>query len=272
MKIPIAGALVLAAAAPAVAHDFWIQPQLFQVARDVPLPIQFLIGHGDARERYANNSRIILIGGFFNGRRQDLRGELRSSGPVDFVTRFQEPGLHIIGLQTNYAFSELPAARFNDYAKEEGLVTITAARKREGKLNRAGRERYSRRAKALIQVRSEGRFNEAQATRPIGLKLEIVPERNPYSLDASRRLPIRVIYRGRMLANATVKLTRLEADERPMAIAVTDRTGRASFRVPATGNWLLNVVWAEPVQGNAKVDFDTTFSSLTFGYGHAGTR
>jgi uncharacterized GH25 family protein len=70
------------------------------------------------------------------------------------------------------------------------------------------------------------------------------------------------------LPNATVKLTSLEADERPVATAVTDKFGRASFRIPAKGNWLLNVVWAEPIN-DRQVDFDTTFSSLTFGYGAA---
>lgn len=271
IKAAIAG-LSLAFAAPVTAHDFWIQPQQFQLSPKAMLPVTFQIGHGDARERWLNNDRIILLGDFFNGQRQDRRADLRTGGPADFVTRFAEPGLHVIGLQTNYAFSELPAARFNDYAREEGLVAISAARRRAGTLNRAGRERYSRRAKALIQVGAATAANQMLATRPIGLKLEIVPERNPYALGASRQLPLHVLYKGRRLANATVKLTNLDADERPVAIAVTDRSGRSSFRIPARGNWLLNVVWAEAVTGDRKVEFDTTFSSLTFGYGAAARR
>lgn len=271
MKIAVAAALVIFAAAPAVAHDFWIQPQRFQVPPNADLSVTFQIGHGEARERYGNNARIILLGDFFNGQRRDRRAQLRDSGPADFVTRFAEPGLHVLGLQTSYAFSELPPARFNDYAKEEGLASVLAARKRDGTLNRPGRERYSRRAKALIQVGAQGGSNQALATKPIGLKLEIVPDRNPYALGASRTLPLHVVYNGKRLPNATVKLTSLEADERPVAIAVTDAEGRAKFQVPAKGNWLLNVVWAEPAQ-DAKVDFDTIFSSLTFGYGSADGR
>jgi uncharacterized GH25 family protein len=271
MKIAVAGALMIFAATPAAAHDFWIQPQRFQVPPNADLAVTFQIGHGDARERYGNNARIILLGDFFNGHRRDRRAQLRDNGAADFVTRFAEPGLHVIGLQTSYAYSELPAARFNDYAKEEGLASVLAARKRDGTLNRSGRERYSRRAKALIQVGVQGRSNQTLATRPIGLKLEIVPDRNPYGLGPSRTLPMHVLYNGRRLPNATVKLTSLEADERPVAIAVTDAEGRASFQVPAKGNWLLNVVWAEPVK-DSKIDFDTTFSSLTFGYGSAKRR
>lgn len=257
---------LIVAAAPASAHDFWLQPARFQIPANVPLAATFQVGHGALRERWNNNAKIVMFGGYFAGRRIDLRRNLRSGGNADLVTRLAPAGLHILGMQSNYSFSELPAIRFNDYAKEEGLSLILNVRQRTGKISAPGRERYSRRAKALIQVGAQTASNQGLATRPIGLKLEIVPDRNPYALDASRVLPIHVLYNGRRLANATVKLTNLANDEKPTAIAITDRAGRARFRVPATGNWLLNVVWGEPVAGSKRIDFDTTFSSLTFGY------
>ena len=269
MRIATAVLAAAAIAAPAAAHDFWIQPARFQVQPGVALPVTFQVGHGKARERWSNNDRILVLGDFFNGSRRDQRSGLRSGGSADLVTSFPTPGLHILGMQTNHAISELPAIRFNDYAREEGLVPILTARRRVGKLGAPGREQYSRRAKALIQVGRPTLDSHKMATRPIGLKLEIVPERSPYTLDSSRILPVHVLYNGRRLPNATVKLTNLAADERPVAVMITDRAGRARFRIPAGGNWLLNVVWSSPVTGNPKVDFDTTFSSLTFGYGTA---
>ncbi len=259
--IPLALALI---ATPAVAHDFWLQPTRFQVAPNAPLEATFLVGHAALRERWRNNDRIVVLRSVFARRATDLRGGLRN-GEADLVTRFSVPGLHVLGMQSNYAFSDLPGLRFDDYAKEEGLALIVAARKRSGNA-KPGRERYSRRAKSLIQVGTQTPTNQAQATQPIGLKLEIVPERNPYALDGSRMLPVHVLYNGRRLANATVKLTNLGNDAKPVAVAITDRAGRARFRIPAQGNWLLNVVWGEPVAGNPRFDFDTTFSSLTFGY------
>ncbi len=253
-------------AAPVLAHDFWLQPQRFQVAPNAPLGATFQVGHGALRERWNNNDRIVMLADFFAGRRTDRRSDLRSGGDADFVTRFALPGLHVLGMQSNYAFSQLPAIRFNDYAKVEGLVLIIAARQRLGKTGAPGLERYSRRAKALIQVGAQTAVNRHFATRPIGLKLEIVPDRNPYALDASRMLPVHVLYNGRRLANATVKLTNLADDAKPVAVMITNRAGQARFRIPASGNWLLNTVWAEPVVGDSRADFDTTFSSLTFGY------
>jgi len=269
MKIRTAALLLLLIGAPLAAHDFWIQPAQFQVRPDAPLAVTFQVGHGKFRDRWNNNNRIIMLNDIQRGVRRDLRPQLRSGGSADLTTSFATPGLHILAMQTNHATSELPAIRFNDYAREEGLAPILAARRRAGALNTAGRELYSRRAKALIQVGRGAPVDQALATRPIGLKLEIVPDRNPYALDGSRVLPVHVLYNGRRLPGATVKLTNLGADERPLAVAVTDRAGRARFRVPATGAWLLNVVWGEPVNGNPKAEFDTTFSSLTFGYDSA---
>ena len=266
MKIRIAALSLLMIAYPAAAHDFWIQPTRFQVDPGTPIALTFQIGHGKFRDRWNNNKRILSLNDFYRGVPRDLRPQLRNGGSFDLAMSGAAPGLHVIALQSNYATSELPANRFNDYAREEGLVPIQAARKSGGKTNAPGRERYSRRAKALIQVGQSATASQAFATRPIGLKLEIVPDRNPYALGANRMLPVHVLYNGRRLPNATVKLTNLDSDERPVAIAVTDRAGRARFRVPTTGAWLINVIWSEAVRNDPKVEFDTTFSSLTFGY------
>ena len=266
MKLRYAAFSLLLVAAPVVAHDFWIQPLRFQVEPGAPLGFTFQVGHGKFRDRWNNNDRIIVLNDIARGGKRDLRPQLRSGGSADLVTGFAAPGLHVVAMQTNYATSELPAIRFNDYAKAEGLALILAERQRAGNSNAAGRERYSRRAKTMVMIGKPTPIDSAIATRPIGLKLEIVPERNPYALDSSRMLPVRILYQGRRLPGATVKLTNLGADERPVATAITDRAGRAQFRVPTNGAWLINVLWGEPVKGDPKADFDTTFSSLTFGY------
>ncbi len=266
MHIRIAALSLMMVAVPASAHDFWIQPARFEVEPGTAIAFTFQIGHGKFRERWNNNQRILSLLDFHRGEPRDLRPQLRNGGSFDFAIGAAAPGLHVIAMQSTHATSELPAIRFNDYARTEGLVPILAARNAAGKTNSPGRERYSRRAKALIQVGQATVANRSIATRPIGLKLEIVPDRNPYALGANRILPVHVLYNGRRLSNATLKLTNLGDDERPVAVVVTDRAGQARFRVPATGAWQLNVVWSEPVRNDPKVEFDTTFSSLTFGY------
>lgn len=265
MKFRVA-ALVLGLAGPAAAHDFWIQPLRFQTPPGIPLTATFQLGHAEFRQRWGLGAdHVLLLSDLSPQGRRDLRADLQLvGGDTDLVTRFSTSGLHVIAMQSAYAASDLPAIRFNDYAKAEGLALVMANRQRAGTNNASGRERYSRRGKALVQVGAQTPADAAFATRPIGLKLEIVPERSPYGLDATRILPLRVLYKGHRLAGATVKLTSLEFDSKPIATAVTDRDGRARFRVPAVGDWLVNVIWSEPIGGDG--EFDTTFSSMTFGY------
>jgi uncharacterized GH25 family protein len=107
---------------------------------------------------------------------------------------------------------------------------------------------------------------EAPVTRPFGLPLEIVPDIDPYTEPRPKELPVHVFYRGRPLSGALVKLTDLEHDANPIETILTDQNGQAVFSPPPGGKWLLNVIWTEIAPASSDVDFETTFSSLSFGY------
>ena len=62
-----------------------------------------------------------------------------------------------------------------------------------------------------------------------------------------------------------MKLTNLDADAEPVAQTLSDRTGHAMFKHPGAGSWQLNVIWTKPISGNADAEFETVFSSLSFG-------
>jgi hypothetical protein len=252
------------------AHDFWLQPQGFWLPGPGEALLSVQVGHGAARETWAVGPQRIVtyrsIGP--GGAALDRRGELRA-GPAPQVLRFSTPGTHVVTLQTTHAESNLPAVRFNDFLREEGLTPALRHRERTRTTGRPGREIYSRRVKTLVQVGRPGAEAQGHVTRPLGLTLEIVPERNPYTLAAGEALPIRVLYKGRPVSGALVKLTNLQADDKPAATALTDRAGGARFTFPLSGDWLLNVVWTEPLTDNPKADFDTTFSSLAFGFPQA---
>ena len=75
-----------------------------------------------------------------------------------------------------------------------------------------------------------------------------------------------VLYRGRPLSGALVKLTDLEHDAYPIEMHLTDEKGQAVFGARGRGAWLLNVIWTEVAPTSSDADFETTFSSLSFGH------
>ena len=79
-----------------------------------------------------------------------------------------------------------------------------------------------------------------------------------------------MLYQGRPLAGALVKLNDLAADAQPVETHRTDASGRATFKARRSGEWQLNVVWSEPLANSRSADFMTTFSSLSFGFSRTG--
>ena len=269
------GLLVYLRASLVAAHEFWLEPSAYRVEPDALTSLTLEVGLGASRQRSPIPARRIVrfqaIGP--DGAVADLRGKLRlDRGAEDADFRLAQAGVSILVLQTdNHAQSHVPAARFNDYLEDEGLTPALERRTRLHLMAVDGSERYFRCAKAMVQVGPPGAGSQSQVTRPVGLPLEIVPQVSPYGSADARVLPVRVLYGGRPLAGARVKLTQLEHDASPLEALVTDHAGRASFTMPHSGTWLLNVVWTKPLPATEETDFETVFSSLSFGFpaGHA---
>lgn len=263
--------LLLAIGSPltAEAHDFWVQPDRYWMTVDVAVPITLQVGHGAFRQRSPIPLRRIV--GFTatgtQGVSLDLRENLHLGDPrEDGNLQFHTPGTYVLVLQTDdRAQSHLPATRFNDYLKVEGLTGGLAERERTQRMDRDGSESYSRIAKSIVQVGAAA-GSQTQVTEPMGLSLEIVPEINPYAQPRPADFPVRVIYEGQPLAGALVKLTNLADDDMPVATRRTDTAGRAIFPMPQEGTWLLNVIWTKPLPNSYETDFATVFSSLSFGF------
>ena len=264
---------VLALGLSAVAHDFWVQPFKFWIPPNSAVMTTLTVGHGDFRQRWnAEVDRVLRFndigpGGVVTDHLRELRtGDMNH----DHMLAFGAAGTHVLVLQTGYAESVLPGIRFTDYIKQEGLTPAIDLRARSRTEDQPGREIYSRRAKALVQVGPASTQPQPWALKPVGLSLEIVPDTNPYAAGAGQDLPVHVLLDGRPLPGALVMLNNLDFDGRPLATVKTDSAGRAAFKTPRTGSWQLNVLWTKPLKGNPKADFDTTFSSLTFGFPPAG--
>jgi uncharacterized GH25 family protein len=260
--------LAMLAALPASGHDFWVQPDSFRPAPDAVLPLTLQVGHGPYRQRSPLPVRRIIRFQDVapDGTISDLRTALHpGEADEDGAVRLTAPGTHVLVLETDdRAQSHLPALRFNDYLTVEGLTPALELRRVRHGMDADGAETYSRRAKVLVRVGSGG--SRAQATRALGLTLEIVPEVDPYAEPRPADLPVRVYYEGQPLAGALVKLTDLAQDAEPVEIHRTDAEGRARFPLPKADDWLLNVIWTKPQPPTAETDFETVFSSLSFGF------
>lgn len=262
-------ALALTAAvsiAPARAHDFWLEAAPWRLDRPADVDVSLHVGAaGEQSPWAAAPDRIVSFRSIAGGRIIDERAALvfdeaakRWSGRV----RVDGAGPVALVLETNDSYIELPAERFNDYVRKEGLTLAAQDRAARGAENSPGRERYSRRAEILMFVGNGPREAPPPST---GATLEIKPLDSPFSLADREPLRFRVSYEGAPLAGATVKVESLDIAMIPTRTALTDAKGGVAFVFPADGAWKVSVVWTRPLKGDPKADFETVFSSVTFG-------
>lgn len=281
-KIPIRGvafrvllSCLIAGAPPAFAHDFWIQPDQYQLVSPAPISMTLQVGHGAGRQRSPIPLRRITrfdaispAGEKTNSRNTLHLGDKAGDGDI----RLLVPGIHTLALETDtLAQSRLPAKKFNAYLEDEGVTPAREDRKRLNRMNAEGSERYGRVAKALVCVGRCDAGTKEDFSKPLGLPLEITLEQNPFAEPKPAWLRVRVTYEGRPLAGALVKFTNLEHDEAPHSMAKTDKEGRANFTMPQSGAWLLNVIWTRALPASSDTTYETIFSSLSFGFATANT-
>jgi len=249
------------------AHEFWIQPGQFWIAQRTALPLTLQVGDGFERQRSPiplhRITRFDAIGPA--GAPIDVRPSLAATVKRDVM--FDMPGSYMLILETDdRAYSRQPAERFNAYLEAEGLTPALEHRTRTHQMHVEGFERYSRAAKSIVLVGAPGLQSQAQITRPLGLQLEIVPAVDPYSEPRPASLPVRILYDGRVLPGALVKLIDLEQHIEPVDARRSDSMGLARFAMPRSGTWLVSVVWTKPLVNSPDADFETIFASLTFGF------
>jgi hypothetical protein len=175
------------------------------------------------------------------------------------LLRVNAPGLLVIGYRSHPYPVALASDKFDSYLKEEGLDAIAALRARRGRTDDT-REMFSRCAKSLVL---SGPSSPGDTDRTPGLPLELVAERNPYGLSPGKNLTVRLTYEGRPLANALVVAMNRSNPGGKLAMR-TDRAGRATFRLPEGGMWLIKAVHMIPAREGLQADWESFWASLTF--------
>jgi uncharacterized GH25 family protein len=258
-RLSLAVAAMALSGAPLFAHDMWIEPTTFSPGPGQMLGVWLRVGQDLLGDPLPRNASLINQFVF-----EDAAGRKPVVGrdgadPAGFL-RADKPGLLVIGYRSNPSAVELAADKFNQYLKEEGLDTVAAVRARRNETGARARELFSRCAKSLVL---SGSPSKVQGDRLLGFTLELMAERNPYSMRAGEELPVRLTYENRPLAGAlVVAMNRLNPSEK--LAARTDNAGRVRFRLRPDGMWLVKAVHMVPAPARSPAEWASFWASLTF--------
>jgi uncharacterized GH25 family protein len=246
--------LTVLGAANLAAHYTYIVPQQFRVASGDTVVIGFHSGDGFPESTailkriqepaiHTPQGRLPIVGFKEDGKRLAAAINVAHTG-------------HVIVTAVNAtAIEDMKPAEFEQYLTEEGLGHIVAARKERGEVEKPGKERYTMYAKTILLSGAPGDGYRI----PVGLPLEIVPEKDPYSLRSGEALPVRVLLRGAPAPNLEVRATSVAG--KPVVVGTTDAQGRVTVPV-STGPWRLHTIHMERAVGD--VDWESLWTTLTF--------
>ncbi len=253
----LGGVLFPALASVGHAHEFWIEPESFSPQVGEPLRVRLYVG-----QHLRGNQQPYITSWFEAFALHDAQGTQPVTGMMGDIPAFsmkpRVSGLQIIHYwstpdRLKYA-SEEQFARFIDY---EGLTGLKARHEARGLPLVGFEEDYVRCAKALVPVETpEG------ADRLIGLPIELLAEKNPYTLEADR-LPVRLFWEGKPLADTQIRVFQKtsEVEERTLR---TDASGRAEIDLSGGGFFLLSAVHLIELDGSNDAVWKSFWASLTF--------
>jgi uncharacterized GH25 family protein len=247
----------LVGASEAAAHYTYIFPQAFKVAGGDTVVIGFHGGDG-----FPDSSAIL---------KRLQEPTIRSDRGTVTLDGLKEDGKRLVATATipaashtivtavnGAAIETMKPPSFEEYLKDEGLGHIVQARVERGESDKPGRERYTMYAKAILASGAPGDGYKMAA----GLPLEIIPEKDPYRLQAGEALPVRVLLRGAPVANLGLTAASTAPGVKPHVVGKTDADGRLSIPV-SRGQWRLHGIYMERTS-EAEVDWQSLWTTLTF--------
>jgi uncharacterized GH25 family protein len=256
--------LASAVAGSANAHDLWLEPSSYRPAPHGIVTVRLRVGQdfiGDAVPADPAGIETFVL----RGTRRDTpivtHAGAEPAGRIDL----QDAGLHAIGYRSLPSAVSEDAQTFSAFLRDAGLDDVLALRERRGEANGRARQMFSRFAKSLVSV---GVTATPGRDRALGFRLELIAERDPYSLPLGTALPVRLMFEGHALAGALVTAISKDAPDEKVK-ARTDVSGRVRLLLPRGGPWLVRAARVLPA-ARPPAEWETLWASLTFELPAAG--
>lgn len=173
----------------------------------------------------------------------------------------REEGTKLFVMRGVPAFIEVDAEVFNKYLKEHSLDEAYNHRTKTNTLDTPGRETYERCTRLLVQV--GGKTDETYLTET-DFPLEIIPEKNPYSLKLGDVIRFRILYEGKPLFGARVYVWNRSNRRTIRQPVYSQQDGSVEARLSDAGPWMISVIKMIPAK-DGEADWHSYWSNLVFG-------
>lgn len=251
---------LLVTAIPALSHEFWIEPEEYQVESGAPLNAQFRNGQNFKGSALAYfDKRSARLEQVIAGQAMPYVGRMGDIPAIETIA--PGDGLLVIVHQTAPQTLEYKTwEKFQAFADHKDFPDIRAKHLDRGLPESGFTERYTRHAKALIAV-GDG----AGTDRPSGMETEFVALTNPYTDDPGNGVQVQLLYQGRPRADAQVETFEKAADGTvTIQLLRTDSLGQANIPVRSGHVYLLDAVVLRPLSDDSPEVWESLWAAMSF--------
>lgn len=248
----------------ASAHDLFLKFDSYFLQLNSKASVRLLNGSFRASENPVARDRMVdvsIVNGV-GGRANPSAADWRDEGKIALLNlQTGEAGTYVVGVSTKPRELALKAAQFNNYLSHDGVPDILAERKKNNELTKDVHERYSKHVKAIFQV-GDARTDAFKIA--LGYPVEIIPQQNPYTLNAGQTLDVLCLKDGQPLAGQFVLAGReLNGKELAAPGVRTDHNGIARIALKSAGKWYVKFIHMAAVN-DAQVNYESKWATLTF--------
>lgn len=248
----------------AFAHEFWLEPVKFWLAVNEKVRIDLMVGE-DYTGEHSNGHKyqILKLDHYAKGQKEDIRSKVYGDSLSSLDMSFATEGSHLVAFNNTSKFITLEASAFNEYLRTEGLDHVAKLRAQHNDTLKAGRELYQRCVKTLIQV---GKRTDDTYAINTGMRLEIIPAKNPYAQTAKSAITFKVLFDNKPLGNALVLAWHKVNGTTTHLSLRSDQNGNVSFPVDKKGKWMISTVHMVANKESKQADWQSYWGSYTFGF------
>lgn len=245
---------------PVIAHEFWVEPQEYQVENGGKLLANLRNGQKFKGSKLAYfDSNIARFDTYLNGDIAPVTGRMGDIPALDMVV--DGDGLLVIVHQTTpstlkYATWE----KFQAFADHKDFTNMRARHDARGLPEADFSETYTRHVKTLVGIgTSQGQDLNT------GLETEFIALANPYTDDVSLGFPVQLLYQGAPRSDAQIELfDRAPDGSVTIHLYQTDASGQATVQVTSGHTYLLDAVVLRDAAETDQSVWETLWAALSF--------
>jgi uncharacterized GH25 family protein len=246
------------------AHEFWLLPRKYIYQPGESVNIDLMVGENFTGEFWdLHRHKVVRASVHQQQRVTDLTTRVQSTAGNNLQYTLPTEGTYLFALQSNAAYLELDAAKFEEYLKEDGIEDILTLRAQKNQSTKPSREFYTRYAKLLVQA---GRATTDTYKKTLGLRYEVVPMSNPYTLRAGDYLTCLLLWEGKPSAHTMVKVWNKVEGKTFLQNIYTENDGTLVFPISNPGPWMVSSVRMVE-SGKPEADYESSWASLVFEIG-----